>query len=61
MAPRAAADGSPAGDGAADGAGGGARVAAAQQVGSPRGEGVRAATQLLDATEERVEQLERRM
>lgn len=39
----------------------GAAASAAAQLGSPRGEGFRAATQLVDSTEERVEQLERRM
>lgn len=48
--------------GAARGAGGGGAGGAAQQeVGSPHGEGARVATQLVDATEQRVEQLERRL
>jgi hypothetical protein len=61
MPPRAAPEGAAADAVTADGAGSSSWSASTQQVGSPRGEGVRAATQLLDATEERVEQLERRI
>lgn len=62
MASKPAADSSTA---AASGSAGPSRSpassSAVQQVGSPRREGVRAATQLIDATEQRVEQLERRL